>query len=133
VDKMRLPAVVRLSRSFWDDARNGTAAKKRQFVMRQLTVVTAVTAVNTIELPRCEMKGLARVLAQCAALAHLNLRKKIFFLFCFSARPTSRSQLPSVKCVYAVDYKSMIGGFRTLLVMNSVFPLLIPLRYLSHV
>jgi hypothetical protein len=78
VDKMHLPAIVRLSRSFWDDARNGTAAKKRQFVMRQLTVVTAVTAVNTIELPRCEMKGqgaksLARVLAQCAALAHLNL------------------------------------------------------------
>jgi hypothetical protein len=24
VDKMRLPAVVRLSRSFWDDARDGT-------------------------------------------------------------------------------------------------------------
>ena len=23
VDKIRLPAVVRLSRSFWDDARNG--------------------------------------------------------------------------------------------------------------
>jgi hypothetical protein len=37
---MRLPAVVRLSRSFWDDARDGTAAEKRQFVMRQLTVAT---------------------------------------------------------------------------------------------
>ena len=47
--------------------------------------------------------------------------------------PMSRSQLPSVKYVYAVDYKSMIGGYRTLLVMNSVNPLLIPLRYLSHV
>ncbi len=45
----------------------------------------------------------------------------------------ARSQLPSVKYVHAVDYKSMIGGYRTLLVMNSVNPLLIPLRYLSHV
>jgi len=43
------------------------------------------------------------------------------------------SQLPSVKYVYAVDYKSMIGGYRTLLVINSVNPWLIPLRYLSHV
>jgi hypothetical protein len=41
VDKMCLPAVVRLSRSFWDDARNDTTAEKRQFVVRQLTVVTA--------------------------------------------------------------------------------------------
>jgi hypothetical protein len=41
VDKMRLPAVVRLSRSFWDDARNGTAKAKRQVVMRQLPLMTA--------------------------------------------------------------------------------------------
>ncbi len=40
VDKMRLPVVVRLSRSFWGDARNGTAAEKLQFVMRQLTALT---------------------------------------------------------------------------------------------
>ena len=39
VDKMRLPAAVRLSRRFWGDARNG--ALKGQFVMRQLAVVTA--------------------------------------------------------------------------------------------
>jgi hypothetical protein len=44
VDKMRMPAVVRLSRSFWDDARNGTAAKKPKFVMRQLTLMTAPAA-----------------------------------------------------------------------------------------
>ena len=48
-------------------------------------------------------------------------------------KPMSRSQLISVKYVYAVDCKSMIGGYRTLLVMNSVNPLLIPLRYLNHV
>ena len=65
-------------------------------------------------------------------------RESIFpFLFSAPARltldaPMSRSQLPSVKYVYAVDYKSMIGGYRTLLVMNSVNPLLIPLRYLNH-
>ncbi len=41
VDKMRLPAVVRLDRRFWSDARNGTAAEKLQFVMRQLPLMTA--------------------------------------------------------------------------------------------
>jgi hypothetical protein len=42
VDKMRLPAVVRLSRSFWDDARNnGTQTAKLQFVLRQLAALTA--------------------------------------------------------------------------------------------
>ena len=32
VDKMRLPAVVCLSRSFWDDSDNGTQQAKLQFV-----------------------------------------------------------------------------------------------------
>ena len=40
VDKIRLPAVFRLSRSFWDDARNGTAAKKLKFVLRQLPLMS---------------------------------------------------------------------------------------------
>jgi hypothetical protein len=67
---MRLPAVVRLSRSFWDDTRNGTAAEKLQIVMRQLAVATArMRRISTLELPRCEMKGqdaesLAEVLTQ---------------------------------------------------------------------
>ena len=73
-----LPAVVRLSRSFWGDARNGTAAEKLQVVMRQLTALTAQCRISTLELPRCDMKGkdaesLAGVLAQCPALAHLDL------------------------------------------------------------
>jgi hypothetical protein len=55
VDKMRLPAVVRLSRSFWDDARNDTAAEKIQFVLRQLTALT-VRHIITLELPRCGME-----------------------------------------------------------------------------
>ncbi len=41
VDKMRLPAVVRLSRSFWGDARNETEKEKRQFVLRQLMGMSA--------------------------------------------------------------------------------------------
>ena len=73
-----LPAVVRLSRSFWDDARNGTDAEKLQFVMRQLPLITAWCRISTLELPCCGMKGqdaerLAGVLAQFPALAHLDL------------------------------------------------------------
>ena len=34
VDKMRLPVVVHLNRSFWDDVRNDTVAEKLQFMMR---------------------------------------------------------------------------------------------------
>jgi hypothetical protein len=44
VDKMRLPVVVRLSRSFWYDTRSGTAAEKLQFVLRQLMFMTAGAA-----------------------------------------------------------------------------------------
>jgi Ran GTPase-activating protein (RanGAP) involved in mRNA processing and transport len=77
VDKMRLPAVVRLSRSFWIFC-NGTAAQKLQLVMRQLTLMTGWCRITTLELPGCDMKGedekrLAGVLAQCPALAHLDL------------------------------------------------------------
>ncbi len=82
VDKMRLPAVVRLSRSFWGDARNGTEAEKLQIVMRQLTLMTG--CISTLELPDCDMTGqdaerLAGVLAQCPALAHLDLSSNFDF------------------------------------------------------
>jgi Ran GTPase-activating protein (RanGAP) involved in mRNA processing and transport len=78
VDKVRLPAAVRLSRSFWDDARNGTAAEKLHFVFRQLTALTAESRITTFELPSCAMEEqvaerLAGVLVQCPALAHLDL------------------------------------------------------------
>jgi hypothetical protein len=78
VDKMRLPAVVRLSRSFWGDARNGTEEEKRQVVLRQLAAMTGWCRISTLALPCCDMKGqdaerLAGVLAQCPALAHLDL------------------------------------------------------------
>jgi hypothetical protein len=78
VDKMRLPAVVRMSCSFWNDARNGKAAEKLQLVVRQLPLMTGWCRITTLELPECEMEGhdgasLAGVLAQCPALAHLDL------------------------------------------------------------
>ena len=41
VDKMRLRAVVRLSRSFWDDGRNGTGEAKLEFVLMKLAAMTA--------------------------------------------------------------------------------------------
>jgi hypothetical protein len=74
VDKLRLPAVVRMSSTFWDDARNDTDAEKLKLVVRQLVVVTARCRITTLELPRCEMKGpdaerLAGVLEQCPTLA----------------------------------------------------------------
>jgi hypothetical protein len=80
VDKMRLPVVVSLSSSFvWGHARNVTAAEKVKFVMRQLPLMTARCRITTLELPRCGLRGqnaewLVGVLAQCTALADLNLR-----------------------------------------------------------
>jgi hypothetical protein len=73
VDKIRLPAVVRLSRSFWDDTRNDTTDEKLQFVMTQIVVLTA-RCITTLALPECEMNAqdaerLAGVLEQCPALA----------------------------------------------------------------
>ncbi len=84
VGKMRLPAFVRLSRTFWSEARNGIAAEKLQIVMRQLPLMTAWCRISTLKLPRCDMKGqdaeiLAGVLAQCPALAHLDLSGKFNF------------------------------------------------------
>jgi Ran GTPase-activating protein (RanGAP) involved in mRNA processing and transport len=78
VDKMCLPAVVRLSRSLWGDTRNDTAAEKLQFVLRQLTSLTDRCRISTLELPLCEMQGqnverLAGVLGHCAELTHINL------------------------------------------------------------
>jgi hypothetical protein len=78
VDKMLLPAVVRLSRSFWNDALNGTVAERLTHIFVQLATMTVRCLITTLELPKCEMKGpdaerLAGVLAQCPALAHLDL------------------------------------------------------------
>ena len=42
VDKMRLPAVVRLSRSFWVDSRNGTVAEKLTHIFAQLATMATL-------------------------------------------------------------------------------------------
>ena len=80
VDQMHPAAVVRLSGSFWADTRNGTAAEKLQFVIRQVILMTARCRLSTLELSYCsyDMKGqdaqsLAGVLTQCPALARLDL------------------------------------------------------------
>ncbi len=78
VDKLRLSVVVRLSRIFWDDSRNGTGEEKLEFVLRQLAALTVWCLITTLALPECDMKGqdaemLAGVLVQCPALTHLDL------------------------------------------------------------
>jgi Ran GTPase-activating protein (RanGAP) involved in mRNA processing and transport len=79
VDKMRLPAVVRLIRSFWDDARNGAEKEKCRFVLRQLTGMSGLCRITTLELRSCAITGphaewlAGGVLAQCRALVHLDL------------------------------------------------------------
>ncbi len=78
VDKMRLPAVVRLSRSFWVDARNGTVAERLAHIFAQLTTMATRCSITRLELPRCQIQGqdaerLAGVLAECPALTHLDL------------------------------------------------------------
>jgi hypothetical protein len=86
VDKARPSAVVRWRMSFLDAKFSGKAAEKLAFVLRQLTAMTDWCRITTIELffdedrrrHPCVIKGqdakrLARVLAQCPALTHLNL------------------------------------------------------------
>jgi Ran GTPase-activating protein (RanGAP) involved in mRNA processing and transport len=79
VDKMGLPAVVRLSWSFWNDSRNVTEKEKLQFVLRQLTGMSARCLITTLELSSIAITGphaewlAGGVLAQCRALVHLDL------------------------------------------------------------
>jgi hypothetical protein len=85
VDKMRPPVAVRWRMSFLEDERNGTAAEKLRLIFRQLAAFSARSRITTLELCYhgaftypCRIKGqdaerLAGVLAQCPALAHLNL------------------------------------------------------------
>ena len=77
VDKMRLPAVVCLSRSFWDDTHNDTGEAKQQFVLRQLATMTERCLITTLALPTCDIREnvwtLAGVLKKCSLLPHLDL------------------------------------------------------------
>ena len=78
VDKMRLPAVVRLTRGFWNET-GSTADQKLEIAMRQLLFMTGICRITTLELPMCRMKEqhaqkLAGVLIQCRELVHLDLQ-----------------------------------------------------------
>ncbi len=78
VDKMRLTAVVRLSRSFWVDSHNGTVAEKLTHIFSQLATMATRHRITKLDLPRCQIQGqdterLAGVLAGCPALTHLDL------------------------------------------------------------
>ena len=82
VDKMRLPAVVRLTSWKWhirSKTGNGTADQKLEIAMRQLLFMTGICRITTLELPMCRMKEqhaqkLAGVLIQCRELVHLDLQ-----------------------------------------------------------
>jgi hypothetical protein len=58
VEKLRMSAAVRLSRSFWDDARNGTTAEKLDFLFMQLPLMAAWCRISTLELPTCGVRGM---------------------------------------------------------------------------
>jgi hypothetical protein len=76
VDKMRLPAVVRLSRRFWDDARHGTEKEKRQFVLRQLTAMSARCSITTLELRHCAIAGPHAEDQGCGSIANQRSRRQ---------------------------------------------------------
>ena len=88
VEKMRLPADVRLSRSFWREHKNLTDADKRNLVMKQLSLMTAWCIISTLDLhglhwgnpfafnwntDKEHTDAIFRVLAQCSVLSHLDL------------------------------------------------------------
>ncbi len=59
-DKMRLPAVLLLNRSFWDDTDNVTEKEKCHFVLSHLTGMSEVAArclITTLELRSCAITG----------------------------------------------------------------------------
>ena len=73
-----------MSWGFWDDVRCRTETEKLPFVIRQLTLMTVWCRISTLELRDCNMREqdaerLAGVLAQCAALTHLDVSGNYHF------------------------------------------------------
>jgi hypothetical protein len=67
-----------LSRGFWVDTLNGTVAERLTHNIAQLATMATRYRITRLELPRCQIQGqdaerLASVLAECPALAHLDL------------------------------------------------------------
>jgi Ran GTPase-activating protein (RanGAP) involved in mRNA processing and transport len=78
VDKMRPPTVAKLSRAFWNNARNGTAAEKLQHMLADLEKMASRCRITTLNLEGCGMSGqdagrLWALLPQCPELSLLNL------------------------------------------------------------
>jgi hypothetical protein len=58
VDKLRPPAVVKASKTFIKDARNGTAAERLQHIIfRRLETMTPQCRVTRHELSSCNITG----------------------------------------------------------------------------
>ena len=80
VDRVCPPAVVRLKRSFWNNASNGTVDEKLKRILAPLAAMPARCRITKLQLPHCEINNfftkncLKGVLARCPLLAHLDLR-----------------------------------------------------------
>jgi len=80
VDRVRPPAVVRLKKSFWNNASNGTVDQKLKRILAPLAAMTARCRITKLQLDRCEINNfftkncLTGVLGRCPLLTHLNLR-----------------------------------------------------------
>jgi hypothetical protein len=57
VDKVRPPAVVRLSRSFWEDVRNGTGAERLNRILAPLATMPTRCRIITLDLSLCNGFG----------------------------------------------------------------------------
>ena len=83
LDKLRPPTVVKTPVSgspFWNIVRNGTAAERRQHILKQLEKITSRCRITTLDLSFCSISSqdaerLARVLAHCPSLSELCLAR----------------------------------------------------------
>jgi hypothetical protein len=78
VSKLRPPAVVKVSKAFREDARNGTAAERLQHILGQLEKLSSKCRITGLDLSSCCISGqdedkLAEVLALCPGLVTLDL------------------------------------------------------------
>jgi Ran GTPase-activating protein (RanGAP) involved in mRNA processing and transport len=76
VDKMRLPVVVRLNRSFLDkDNISNDTVDIHQFVISQLNRMSIQFCITTLDLSVCYRRQKVDNLPQCPSLANLNLAR----------------------------------------------------------
>ena len=78
VDRLRPPAVVKVSKAFRADARHDTAAEQLQHILRHLEKMTCQCRITRLDLSSCSISGqdsVQRGLQGCwhSALAFLSL------------------------------------------------------------